>query len=457
MAIKGNHKQFYAYYEELSSLRVAPDAEAPCIYKRLDKELQKVVEHRKYQIRIPIPNVKNGIRKSLGVSDRTEAIRRAEDMVIDVKVQLKQGGTVLPFTAEKLVHLFLQNKKALIRGRWQSKHEGGDKSITQERYVLIEGKLRNYFLGFLGKNTDVRNVPLSRWNKWEQWRIENNVRQEMGKPKAITVKNEKGMIREIWNWAMKEQYIPHQPKLPFEGENLKADDKVRRDTWEAQEWSSFARKLRDWLNTMDHTNENDIWDAFVAYQMVFFLANTGLRLGECMKIKHKDIQYVERFDAPNDLKKLCCLIKVHPSTKTGAREVNGMGGEFAKRVRDRSKFKSKNHFLFCHLDGSPFTTKQFREWFKKMIAFTNENERWGKVFQPYALRHFYATTRLQNGTSQQALCENMGVKQQYLNKHYSHYLTRLASDDLMKMNDHIGLGGKIISMGDDFTITDMTA
>ena len=66
----------------------------------------------------------------------------------------------------------------------------------------------------------------------------------MGKPKAITVKNEKGMIREIWNWAMKEQYIPISTKLPFEGENLKADDKVRRDTWEAQEWSSFARKTQ---------------------------------------------------------------------------------------------------------------------------------------------------------------------------------------------------------------------
>ena len=191
--------------------------------------------------------------------------------------------------------------------------------------------------------------------------------------------------------------------------------------------------------------------------MVFFFANTGLRPDEACKIKNRDIKLVEKNDASNNLKKLCCLIKVHPSTKTGGREVNGMGGEFAKRVRDRSKFKSKNHFLFCHLDGSPFTTKQFREWFKKMIAFTNENERWGKVFQPYALRHFYATTRLQNGTSQQALCDNMGVKQQYLNKHYSHYLTRLASDDLMKMNDHIGLGGKIISMGEDFTITDMTA
>ena len=56
-----------------------------------------------------------------------------------------------------------------------------------------------------------------------------------------------------------------------------------------------------------------------------------------------------------------------------------------------------------------------------------------------------------------ALCNNMGVTEPYLRKHYSHFLTRLATDDLMKMNDHIGLGGKIIPMGEDFTITDMTA
>ena len=457
MAIKGTHKQFYACYEELSSLRVAPNAEAVCIYKRLDKEIKKVVEQRRYYIRIPIPNMKNGIRKSLGVVDREDAIRKAQEELINTMVQLKHGGTVLPCTAEKLVSRFLQYKKSLVRGKLQSKHEGGDRSITNERYILIEGKLRNYFLGFLGKNTDVRKVSLNRWSKWEQWRIANNTRPELGRPKAITVKNEKGMIREIWNWAMKEQYIPHHPKLPFEGENLKSDDKVRRDTWETHEWSSFARKLRDWLNTMDHKNPNDCWDAWVSYQMVFFFANTGLRLGEGVLIKNKDIQIYEKNDASNDLKKLCCLINVHPSTKTGARTVNGMGGEFAKRVYEKSKFKSNNDFLFCHLDGTPFTTKQFRTWFQRMIAFTNENERWGKRFQPYGLRHFYATTRLQNGTSMEALCKNMGVKQTYLNKHYSHYLTRLASDDLMKMNAHIGLGGKIIPMGDDFTISDMTA
>jgi hypothetical protein len=45
----------------------------------------------------------------------------------------------------------------------------------------------------------------------------------------------------------------------------------------------------------------------------------------------------------------------------------------------------------------------------------------------------------------------MGVGEQYLKKHYSHYLTRLADADLMKMNDEIGVG-KVITNGEDFFI-----
>ena len=32
-----------------------------------------------------------------------------------------------------------------------------------------------------------------------------------------------------------------QSKRPFQNENLITDDKVKRETWEAHEWSSFAR------------------------------------------------------------------------------------------------------------------------------------------------------------------------------------------------------------------------
>ena len=90
-----------------------------------------------------------------------------------------------------------------------------------------------------------------------------------------------------------------------------------------------------------------------------------------------------------------------------------------------------------------------------MTKFTNENERWGKSFVPYGIRHFYATTRLQNGTSTYALCKNMGVTEPYLRKHYSKYLNRLATPELMKMNNEIGLGGTIIPDGEDFFIPDI--
>ena len=188
--------------------------------------------------------------------------------------------------------------------------------------------------------------------------------------------------------------------------------------------------------------------------MLFFLANNGMRVGELSKVKRKDIQFYERDeeDAPQH-KRFCALVQVHPSTKTGAREVNSMGGEFAKRVWDKSSHKRKEDFLFCHLDGSQFTTRQFGTIFKRIIKFVGEEARTGKRLVPYSLRHLYATTRLQNGTSKQALCENMGVSEPYLRKHYSHFLTRLATADLMKMRNDIGLRGEL-KEGGDFTIPD---
>ena len=120
-----------------------------------------------------------------------------------------------------------------------------------------------------------------------------------------------------------------------------------------------------------------------------------------MKVKRKDIRFYERDQTKHGKqgKMLCALVQIHKSNKTGRREVNAMGGEFAMRVFNKSQHRRKEDFLFCHLDGTPFTTKQFREQFRRMIAFTKEEERTGKHLVPYSLRHLYATIRLQHGTS----------------------------------------------------------
>ena len=70
MGTKGNNQNSYECYEELPMLRVSPDAEIPYIYKRKDNHLKQPVEERNYQIRIPVPKQKGGIRKSLRTENR---------------------------------------------------------------------------------------------------------------------------------------------------------------------------------------------------------------------------------------------------------------------------------------------------------------------------------------------------------------------------------------------------
>ena len=125
---------------------------------------------------------------------------------------------------------FLEFKRSRIRGDWESKQDAGLRSITKARFGLIKGKLLNYLVPFLGEKTDVRSVPFAKWNHWQQWRMENHARGHE-RPKAITIQNEMGMIRECWKWGMENSLIVFSPKLPFHDENLITDDKVRRETW----------------------------------------------------------------------------------------------------------------------------------------------------------------------------------------------------------------------------------
>ena len=132
MGTKGINKKSYACFEELPMLRVTPDAEIPYIYKRLDSDLSKEIEYRKYYIRVPVPK-QGGVRKCLKVIDRETAIQRAEEIVIDIKVAMRSGGTVVKFPVQELADRFCKYKKSYVRGSWEGKDKKGKRSITIER------------------------------------------------------------------------------------------------------------------------------------------------------------------------------------------------------------------------------------------------------------------------------------------------------------------------------------
>ena len=166
MGTKGVNEKSFAFYEELP-FRATPNSNNVAIYKRHHLQKKLPIEQRNYFVHIPVENTNGGIRKSLRTINREDAIQKAQDLLLEVKVDIKQGSSIVPVPVEVVVEKFLEFKKSFVRDEWDSKKDKGRKSITKERYVLISGKLRNYFVRFLGRKTDIKGVPLKRFKNWE--------------------------------------------------------------------------------------------------------------------------------------------------------------------------------------------------------------------------------------------------------------------------------------------------
>ena len=444
MGARGNNEKTYACYEEISNLRVDVDAPPVAIYKRLDSELSKDIEDRTYQIIIPIPNNKNGKRKSLRTSDRDRAIKKAEEEVIDLKVQLRMGVKVIATSVRKLVDDFLKQKYSLVRDEWEGKQDAGQRSITKQRYKLIEGKINNYFVPFVGNNSNAKTLSYKEFDSgWESWRKLNPVGRGLKKiqPKQSTIKDEMGMIREVWTWGQKYGYIEPTLLKPFEDINLIPDETNQRPTWEQDEWKRFSRRLREWRKSKQYSGDNkQFWDTLVAYNLVYFLANSGLRVGEAFKLRWQDIKFFERDRKKTDDKiffndKLGAIVQVHKSSKTGAREVLTQGGIYLERIQLKSKFRKKSDFVFADLQGKQLNRKWFDTLFDDMRKFTNSFEDTGKHLVPYSLRHFYATTRIYAKIDSAFIAKNMGITQSRLRNSYDQAFTRMMSEELFKRPD----------------------
>ena len=215
MGAKGNNQKSYACYEELPYLRVTEESSVVSIYKRLHAQKHLPIEQRSFIVHIPVPNTKTGIRKSLKVIDRTTAVRKAEDMVADIKLDIRQGVSVIGKAVEEVVREFLQMKRNKIRGENEGKKDHIRRTITYRTYLRIAGKLNNYVTPFLGKRTDIKSVKIFKFdNEWLDWRLVNNKRKELGKPKPVTLYNEMILLREFWKWGIKNNLVEKAYLIP---------------------------------------------------------------------------------------------------------------------------------------------------------------------------------------------------------------------------------------------------
>lgn len=151
------------------------------------------------------------------------------------------------------------------------------------------------------------------------------------------------------------------------------------------------------------------------------MGRTGLRPNEARQLRWCDI---DQFRAEDE--QLYIVLSISPNTKTGERDVIGLGElmEVFERIKARTKFREPSDYVFCDTSGQPIDN--FGKTFKEVLLQCNLlKDRYGRTRTIYSLRHTYATLRLLHGDVPiDDLARNMGTSSTMIERHYSHVTNR---------------------------------
>jgi integrase len=348
-----------------------------------------------WQARIRVPNA-TGYKV---VSTKTENLLQAQifacNLYEETYFKVKAGGSLKSKTFKQVFDDW--EKSLAVMGPTR---QGGSWDGTV-------GRIRSYALGYFGPKSigDIRAREIADY--WE-WRRSNFA---MKVPSAATLKREKVCLIPVFRYAKQKGYITEIPE--FDTPKFKP---ARRSTFTEVEWREFYVKARAWVK--EGQSKATGRDRFIAQQYFLILANTGMRIGEIRDLKWSDLRTMKVDDGT--------MMVATVTGKTGQREVMFLPGAeryvkslYDMRTDELGTKPGQEEYVICHRDGGQVGS--LKKSFASLMAFSGiPSVKNGMARTIYSLRHFYATRRLENGTSWFLLAKQMGTSVEMLHKFYEH-------------------------------------
>lgn len=365
---------------------------------------------KNFQCRLRIEGIKGYIIKSCDTVNQGKALKFAEDLYDNLRFK-------------KLNNLPLKTKTfEQIYDEWFKK---ADKSIYRREFYQSRSKL--YLIPYFGKyNIEeiTSNVIEDYWS-WRKNYYKANPDKAVGRaavvPSPLSLRMEKTIINEVLGYAQRRGYIRVVPAITFTPK-IKIE---RRDTFTEDEYNKVISSLKSW--SMHAKKASDKYQRKMIYNLVVFLANSGIRANEFYKIKWKNLEIHNQ----NGIKTLYITISEH--NKTGRRVVVGLPEvyEVYNNIMSFSKYTGEDDFIFTNFDGTPMINwgRTYTNFLKSINLYLSDD---GKPRPPYSLRHYYATRRLMEGVNVYDLARNMGTSVKQIENHYGHILSTQKSAELMR-------------------------
>lgn len=372
-----------------------------------------------YQLRMWVEGEKKYYRKSLKTKDLETALKRGEEEVFRIYGEIHSGKRIFGITLGQLVDVYLD---------WRQKEDVETGNITQGRLVTIKCGLK-HLVAFKGADTKLSDLEKQSCYNYAEFR-----RQNVKSVRDVTIRNEEATINHMMKFAFREKYNTHFETFEFRKTRLRNEEVGRRDVFSLSEYDQLVLYMRKWTSKRQVQDDNQLRERLMVRDCFLIASNTMLRVGELWSLKWGDIiSYKETLD---DLNKSVTLVtlKVRAETAKTRKErlITVRGGEYFKRLYQRTSFKEKDDFIFCGSDGkSKFSRKRWYACWEELmrgikIDHKDRNLTW------YSCRHFGITCRLRAGASVFDVAKIAGTGVAFIQDHYGHFDQQMSINASLK-------------------------
>lgn len=377
--------------------------------------LSKRARSRRWQMRFE----HNGkwIQLSTGEQFRPQADAVAENIYLEALFKLKHRIPIQTRSFASVAQLTITTLKSAL--------ENGQGRSVYKDYIIA---LNRYLIPFFGKfNMDSIDYELLR--KFDTWRTE-----KMGKePTSSTVGTHISAINRVFDEGIERGYVSqhNRPQLFNRG---RAGG--RRPDFTFEEYRKILRHIKGWCEAGRMGRTRAMRELMRDY--VLILINTGMRHGtETANLRWKQIRLERQKNSETLL--------FYVNGKTGGREIvaRRICQIYLRRIQERTPQICRMSFdqlLEARIDQPVFqlsdgtTTDNLRGTFRQFLRDIDllNDARTGQQRTLYSLRHTYATFALSfgRGIDIHLLARQMGTSVLMIERHYSHLIARMRTNEL---------------------------
>lgn len=378
-----------------------------------------------WQFRMWLEKEKKYARFSLKTRNRDTAIDKAKKHYHQLMALQLEGKSYFSNTTKQGVEEYLKQREKDV--------DAG--IIGKGRYGTIKIHL-NHWLDFIGRDTKLKEL--------ERTDCENYFHTRMKPKKNIsasqtTVLNEQSTINALMSWLFKrkETYIEafDFKKLPRID---RGDESLRRSTFTDDEIFKIHKNLGIITNIRRKKvfEEGDLNTIVIAYYFLISIM-TGLRRGEQLQLRWRDIEFFERNihgeeDNFYSLVKITVRAETSKVRKTRIFVVKDDVGYFdelrdllypiyTKKNKEAADALHFGNTLMFSIDGiTPLSDRALGQNFRNLLDSADIEITSNRDLVPYSFRHYFITDMINKGATPTQVAETCGTSTVQIEQTYYH-------------------------------------